>query len=277
MSASSALPGHASNPPTHSQCEGRRKSSLWKIHAGTLFFRVWIVAVALAVPRELGAFQNGWQCCMVMRPHCSGNSVQGALEWQEVGTLRERLIWAHRWQQLAVCDRTCSLGASLSEAPRFCWKMPKAASWHSWQVCFPFFFFLCVCVCVVCIVPAQLKSEREDADNPGICNFPLMVQVSRSCSCDKRAIQRDSSAKIQKNIFVSPTLRTVSVLCAEIFKVPLKCCNLTTTDTYPLNSFTNLNPASCFFPSLPSFSIFFPFSRYITSTLSLLQGHFLPS
>lgn len=52
----------------------------------------------------------------------------------------ERLIWAYLWQQLTVCDRTCSLRPSLSETPYFCWKMPKAALWHSLQVCF---LFLC--------------------------------------------------------------------------------------------------------------------------------------
>lgn len=50
----------------------------------------------------------------------------------------ERLIWAHLWQHLAVCDRTCSLRPSLSEAPYFSWKMLKAASWHLLTSLLPF-------------------------------------------------------------------------------------------------------------------------------------------
>lgn len=50
----------------------------------------------------------------------------------------ERLIRAYFWQQLAVCDRTCYLRPSLSQALCFCWKTPKAAS-GQWLQGFSFF------------------------------------------------------------------------------------------------------------------------------------------
>lgn len=131
MSASSALPGDTS---THSQGGGRKKkkkkSPFGKMDVET-FFRCCLV-----VTGGSGAFQNGWHCCMVIGPQRLGGTVQVrvTIRWNS-GEADPGIPLA----TVSACDRRCSFRPSLSVVPRSCWKLPKAASWQSLQVCFALF------------------------------------------------------------------------------------------------------------------------------------------
>lgn len=83
-----------------------------------------------------------------------------------------RLILAYLWQQLAVCDRTCSLRPSLSKAPCSCWKTLRAASWHLLHVSSMFLKWLVHCVA------ETLKPDKTDKTDCLIMHWWLGCSIA---------------------------------------------------------------------------------------------------